>query len=223
MLRFALPIAALAAVLALLNPASAAGSSAQPAIKSHDVPTAETYVQTLSNKVSDVLASKIPEAEKESKVKSIIDTELDGPAIAKYTLRARWRSATSTEFDEFVKLLTQYASTFYEGRLNDFSGAHLTVTGSLAHQNAAVVGTMIDHLKDQDPINVNWLVIANAGSFKLLDFQFEGIWIARSWGDQFASIIDQNGGKFAALNDHLRKQLAGGYGASTASAKNGKK
>ena len=82
MLRFALPIAALAAVLALLNPASAAGSSAQPAIKSHDVPTAETYVQTLSNKVSDVLASKIPEAEKESKVKSVIDT-----AIRKHILR----------------------------------------------------------------------------------------------------------------------------------------
>ncbi|MFO1186275.1 MAG: ABC transporter substrate-binding protein [Alphaproteobacteria bacterium] len=180
-------------------------------ITTHEVQPAETYVQNLADRLSGVLASSKPEADKEREIRTMIDGDLDGDAIAKYTLGALWKTATPEEFKEFVSLLKEYASTFYEGRLNEYGGAKVGVTGSVANgKKAVIVGSTISNLKDSDPVQIDWLVVRSGESFKLVDFRFQGIWIARSWGDQFASIVGNSGGKFAALNSHLKQQIAGG-------------
>lgn len=200
--------AALLAGPALVAPAFAATTAT---ITTHEVQPAETYVQNLADRVSGVLASSKPEADKEREIRTMIDGDLDGDAIAKYTLGALWKTATPEEFKEFVSLLKEYASTFYEGRLNEYGGAKVGVTGSVANgKKAVIVGSTISNLKDSDPVQIDWLVVRSGESFKLVDFRFQGIWIARSWGDQFASIVGNSGGKFAALNSHLKQQIAGG-------------
>lgn len=192
---------------------SAAPARAEPAqsITTHDNAEGEAYVQNLADRVMGVLNGSQSEQAKEQQIRAMIDGDLDGDAIAKYTLKALWKTATSAEFTQFVALLKEYASSFYQGRLNEYSGAKLKVTGSqTAGKTAVVVGSTILNLKNSDPIYVDWLVIHTDAGYKLIDFRFSGVWIARSWGDQFASIIDQNGGKFQALNDHLKEQIATG-------------
>lgn len=200
---------ALIAGPAALQPAFAASTAS---ITTHEVETAEAYVQSLADRVSAVLASDKGEADKEREIRTMIDADLDGDAIAKYALGALWKTATPEEFKEFVILLKEYASTFYQGRLNEYGSAKVAVTGSVANgKKAVVVGSAISNLKDSsDPIQIDWLVVRTGESFKLVDFRFQGIWIARSWGDQFASIVGNNGGKFASLNVHLKQQIAGG-------------
>ncbi len=210
MLRSVLTVLA-AAALVVPALAFAAGSDQPQTITSHEVPDAERYVQTLADQVTGVLNSGASESGKEQQIRQMIDSDLDGDAIAKYTLGALWKQATPAEFAEFVSLLKQYASSFYQGRLNEFQGAKMNVTGSLANgAKAVVVGSSIKPPKGGDPVFIDWLVIRTGTSFKLIDFRFSGVWIARSWGDQFTSIVDQAGGKFQALNDHLKQQLASG-------------
>lgn len=208
--HFSLTLAALLlGALALCMPARLI--AAEQTITSHDVPEAETYVQGVANQVTDVLASSRSEPDKEQAIRAMIDSDLDGEAIAKYTLGKLWRQATPEEFSQFVGLLKQYASGFYQGRLNEYSGAKLKVSGSIANGlKAVVVGSAVEKLKNGDPVYLDWLVIRSGSSFKLIDFRVAGVWIARSWGDQFASIIDKNGGKFQALNDHLKQQITTG-------------
>lgn len=204
-------LSVLAAAAFVLFAAAAPARAEMQKITSHDVPAAESYVQNLANEVMAVLNSGQSEQAKEQRIRQMIDADLDAEAIAKYTLGSLWRQATPAEFEQFVGLLRDYASSFYEGQLNKYAGARLTVTGSAASgAKAVVVGSTIDKLKDNEPIQIDWLVVRSAGGFKLLDFRFEGIWLAKSWGDQFASIVSQNGGRFQALNDHLKQQLATG-------------
>jgi phospholipid transport system substrate-binding protein len=206
---FALGLALFTLAGLALGAPAAADTSTSATISAHEVQPAEAYVQELANRVMGVLASTRGDAEKEHLIRSMIDTDLDGDAIAKYTLGSLWRSATPEEFSEFVVLLKEYASSFYQGRLNEYSGAKVTVSGSLANgKRAVVVGTTVSNLKGNDPVQIDWLVVRAGESFKLIDFRFQGVWIARSWGDQFASIVSKNGGKFSALNEHLKIQVA---------------
>jgi phospholipid transport system substrate-binding protein len=204
----ALGLALSLAGLALGGPAASdAGTSTS--ISAHEVLPAEAYVQGLANRVMGVLAGTRSDGDKEHLIRSMIDSDLDGDAIAKYTLGSLWRTATPAEFGEFVTLLKEYASSFYQGRLNEYSGAKVTASGSVASgTRAVVVGSTVSNLKSGDPVQIDWLVVRADENFKLIDFRFQGVWIARSWGDQFASIVSKNGGKFSALNDHLKLQVA---------------
>jgi phospholipid transport system substrate-binding protein len=206
---FALGLALLTLAGLAFGVPAAADPSTSTTISAHEVLPAEVYVQALASRVMGVLASTRSDAEKEHLIRSMIDSDLDGDAIAKYTLGSLWRSATPEEFGEFVTLLKEYASSFYQGRLNEYSGAKVTVSGSVASgKRAVVVGSTVSNLKSGDPVQIDWLVVRTGESFKLIDFRFQGVWIARSWGDQFASIISKNGGKFSALNEHLKLQVA---------------
>jgi len=58
------------------------------------------------------------------------------------------------------------------------------------------------------PISVNWRVVNDQGTYKILDVNIVGAWMSIEQQSQFASIINRNGGKPESIITHLQQQLA---------------
>jgi phospholipid transport system substrate-binding protein len=69
-------------------------------------------------------------------------------------------------------------------------------------------------LPSGDPARVDWTVEQAGGSYKIADVKVEGLSLADTHRQEFASVISSNGGSVSKLIDILKKKV----GSSTASA-----
>lgn len=171
---------------------------------------AEQYVQALADEVYAVLSDKsLDAAGKSAKLRAMVDAKVNVKQIAYFTLGKYRRDATPAELDEFVTVFKEYAIGLYEGRLTEYAGEKLTVTGSVDRsEKEVIVASDIPYPGQPEPFKLNWRVIKGDTGYSIIDVQIEGIWMAQDLREQFASIITQNGGKVAALISHLKSIAA---------------
>lgn len=60
----------------------------------------------------------------------------------------------------------------------------------------------------EQPIDVNWKVRDEKGSFKIIDVTVSGISMSVTQRDEFTAVINQNGGRVQGLIDALRRKVS---------------
>ena len=132
----------------------------------------------------------------------------DMKRIAKFTLGQYRRTASEQEQDAFAAAFQNYAVAVYQSYFAKYSGQTLKVTGSQqrAPGDTIVQTQMIDpnDKSGQQPLEVDFRVLADSGQFVVIDFSVAGIWLALEERDQFSSFLGQNNGSIPTLISHLR-------------------
>jgi phospholipid transport system substrate-binding protein len=201
------PLAPLAFALALFGVVAVAGT---PARAANADPAAEKWVTDVSTQAIQIISDKsLSKQSREAAFGKLLDDNADMQRIAAFCLGQYLRTPTAEQKDEYVKLFNNFVVKVYVTRLSDYHDEKLVITGSQSKgSNQALVTSQINFTNGREPIQITWWLLKKDGGYKLFDVNVVGIWLAQEQRSSFTSVINNHNGDFAALLDHLRKQIA---------------
>ena len=166
---------------------------------------AEAFVLKLTDEARIIFNDK--SLNKDSRLKKLNDLSskyLDLDALAGYTLGDYREKATSSERENFNKLFREYFIKNMSSKLNDFADQDLKVIDSKKiNENNIIVSTKIFSKKDAQEIAVEWRIFTKDSKLLARDLVVEGLSLARTQKEEFASIIASKGfvGVISALEN----------------------
>ena len=166
---------------------------------------AEAFVLKLTEDAKIIFNDK--SLNKDSRLKKLNELSakyLDLDALAGYTLGDYREKATATEKDSFNKLFREYFIKNMSSKLNDFADQELKITDSKKiNENNIIVSTKIFSKKDAQEIAVDWRIFTKDSKLLARDLVVEGLSLARTQKEEFASIIASKGfvGVISALEN----------------------
>jgi len=167
---------------------------------------AEAFVLKLTDEAKIIFNDK--SLSKDSRLKKLNDLSskyLDLDALAGYTLGDYREKATSSERENFNKLFREYFIKNMSSKLNDFADQDLKIIDSKKiNENNIIVSTKIFSKKDAQEIAVEWRIFTKDSKLLARDLVVEGLSLARTQKEEFASIIASKGfvGVISALENY---------------------
>jgi phospholipid transport system substrate-binding protein len=198
--RLRLQIAAGVALILSIVVAPPIAAAATPA---QDPTALITYVGTQGIQTLGALWS----AERIARLGSLFQQDFDVNGIGLFAL-GRYRSAaTPAEQQEFFRLYPEFTVRAFNARLDDYRGAPFRITGQRAIGNETVVSSEIQSTAG-GRVQIDWYLADTSGQFRVTDVTIGGMSMKVALRNQFASWIENNGGRFSALLAVLRQQIA---------------
>ena len=157
--------------------------------------SAEAFVLKLTNEAKLIFNDKSLNTDSRlKKLNDLSQSYLDLDALAGYTLGDYRDKATASEKDNFNKLFREYFIKNMSSKLNDFADQELKILDSKKiNENNIIVSTKIFSKKDAQEIKVEWRIYTKESKFLARDLVVEGLSLARTQKEEFASIIASKG------------------------------
>jgi phospholipid transport system substrate-binding protein len=169
---------------------------------------ARGFVSTLGTEAIQVLGPNVSAAQRLARFRELFRNDFDVPGIGQFVLGRYWRTATPQEQQDFLALFQEYIVRAYSTRLAEYGGEPFRVTGSRPNGGETVVSSEIIRTNGSR-IAVDWYLIDRGASHKITDVYVGGVSMKVTQRDEFASVIQRNGGQVGALIAQLRQKLAG--------------
>ena len=196
-----------------LTLAFAAGIGLSGRIASADAGvSASEFIAGLGERAVSALTSPdLTREEREIRFRELLDTHFDVPAIAKFVLGRYWRAATDEEKQEFVELFEEFLVQGYARRFAEYSGENFEVRNVRQGSDGYALVQSLVIRPNAENVRVDWRVQDEGNAnFRIVDVIVEGLSMAATQRDEFASVIQSKGGKVAGLLDVLRAKVGQG-------------
>ena len=162
---------------------------------------ADVFVQSTVNRASEALNSKFSKEEKIKKLKEIASEAVDIKGIGNYTLGAYRKSISDDQIKQYETLFEQYFLKSFVSRLAEYSNPEIDVTSKKKlSKNYTMVSSILISTEQRPEVKINWRVYTKNSENPLIrDLIIEGLSLARTQKEEFASIIQSNDGNINAL------------------------
>ncbi len=147
-------------------------------------------------------------ADKQAKLKQIVDKVVDVDEVGRFCLGRFWRTATPPQQQQYLDLFHQVLLKNIAGKLGDFQGVTFTIGRATPRDGGTVGVATVVTRPNVAPANVEWVVSASSGSPRIVDVIAEGTSLRLTQRSDYASFLSHNGDSVTALMDAMRKQLA---------------
>lgn len=163
----------------------------------------------LSVQLRQILADgSLTPSERQQRFRGLLDAGFDFPRISRFVLGHYWQGSSDASRQQFAAVFEDYVIQSLGGRLSDYSGESMNVTAARAESDRdTLVSTAIIHPDGSPPAKVDWQVLDTPGGLKITDVSVAGISMVISYRDQFAAVMDRDGGQISALIADLRAKL----------------
>lgn len=171
---------------------------------------AEAFVQAQASRAVSILANRsLSTGQKQAQFRTFVDQTVDVPRISLFVLGRYARGLKPAQRAQFQTLFREYASNLYEARLGDYRGEQVRVTGSTARSaNDVVVGTVISGGQLRKPETVRWRLTRAGSSWRVIDIEVRGVWLAVVQQQDYVSTLDAARGDINVLMNQLRAEVA---------------
>lgn len=167
---------------------------------------AEDLVRTLGDRaIASLTAPDLSTSERQDRFRAILREGFDIDFMGRFVLGRYWRSASPAQRKEFLALFEDFVVQAYASRFKNYAGETLSVSAARDAGSDKVVPSSIVR-KSGPPIRVDWRVRTTNGISKIVDVAVEGVSMAVTQRDEFAAVIQRNGGKVAGLIEALRRK-----------------
>jgi phospholipid transport system substrate-binding protein len=170
---------------------------------------ASAFIQNLGNQAIQVLGPSVPPTQRTAAFRRMFDSDFDLSGAARFVLGPTGRELTPEQNQEFQGLFREYLAQAYSKRLSQYGGEPFRVTGTRENGDGTVVTSQVMR-GNGAPVEIDWHVIERDGRFLVTDVYVDGVSMRVTHRQEFASIIQRNGGRPEALLAVLRQQLAQG-------------
>ena len=169
---------------------------------------AENFIlETTQNAKKIILDKAIGDKDKRKQLEKLALNTVDVAGLAKYTLGQERKNLSDKQISEFVSTFKVFFSKNLSNKLKDYSDQEVKITGSKKiSDNYVLVNSKIISLKDKQEIAVDWRVFLVDGNLIIRDLVVEGLSLARTQREEFASIIANK--KFEGLIQSLNEYIA---------------
>jgi len=191
-------LAAVAALLSLPRLALAAAPA-----------DAQKFIDDLGEStVRSLTDSSLSDAERDSRFRSLLESQFDLPGISKFVLARHWRGASDAERADFQRLFETLLVQAYAKKFAEYAGERFKVSSSLANDDGSITVNSLINRPNGDVVRLDWRV-ADAGGLKISDLVVDGISLRTTYRSDVASVIQNNGGNVAGLLGALRQKTGG--------------
>jgi phospholipid transport system substrate-binding protein len=156
--------------------------------------------------ITEILEADISIDEKTERFRTLFNDGFDIPSVARFVLARTWRLADDGEKDEFVDLFEDVIVYTWSRRFSEYEGQTIEVRGTTPDGDTGVIvdSAIVDG--SGQPIAVQWRLRHRDEGLKIVDVVVEGVSMAITYRQDYASVIRQGGG-MAGLLAELRKQV----------------
>lgn len=167
------------------------------------------FVKDVSNQAITELAVSQGASDKDraAKLKPILEQYFDMPGIAKYMLGSYWRKATPEEQTSFTTTLTDFLALSYGKRFATYTGHEMAIGRVRDDGDGLSTVFSLVKLPSGEEARVDWIILSQDSSYKISDVKVEGLSLADTHRQEFASVISSNGGSVAKLIEVLKKKV----------------
>ena len=162
------------------------------------------FISNLGNQA--VQALRLPAAQRTAQFSRIFSNDFDLNGAARFVLGPYWRGLTPAQQQQFLPLFRDYLAQSYSSRLSEYAGDPFRVTGSRPNGTETIVTSQVVR-RSGNPIEMDWHVIDHGGRFLVSDVYVDGVSMRLTHRQEFAGIIQRNGGRPDALLAAMRQQL----------------
>lgn len=165
---------------------------------------AENFIiRTTLDAKNIILNKSLDQKVKRKKLEDLALKVVDTEGLAKYTLGEERKKITEKQLAEYINIFKIFFSKNISSKLNDYSDQEVSISGSKKiSENYVLVSSKIISKKDKQEIIVDWRIFLVNNKLVIRDLVVEGLSLARTQKEEFASIIANNG--FEGLIQNLK-------------------
>ena len=166
----------------------------------------DVFVQSTVNRASKLLSENISKEEKIEKLKLIAKDTVDIKGIGFYTLGATRKNLSDKNKAKYVELFEEYFLKSFSSRLAEYTNPEIDVFAKeVLNKNYTIVNSALKATKDRPEIKIDWRIYTKNQERPLIrDLIIEGLSLARTQKEEFASVLNSNNGDIDALFQTLK-------------------
>ena len=166
------------------------------------------FISELVNEAIARLADKnLNKEQKASFIEKVALENVDINALSLYTLGELRKSADKNDIDDYKKSFEKYFLKSLTSRLTDYSSSKFEITGEEKKSaNYTIISSKVIPVDDGIEIKIDWRVYTKNPDKPLIrDLIVEGLSLARTQKEEFASILSSNNNDIKILISKLEE------------------
>jgi len=161
----------------------------------------DVFIQSTVNRASQVLSKKISKDEKMNELKIIAKETVDITGIGFYSLGGVRKDLNDSQKKIYFNLFEDYFLKSFSSRLSEYTNPKIEVQGKkVLNKNYTIVNSVLISTTARPQVKIDWRVYTkNPDNPLIRDLIIEGLSLARTQKEEFASILNSNKGDIKAL------------------------
>ena len=161
----------------------------------------EIFVQSTVNRASEVLSENISRDAKINKLKKIAKETVDIKGVGFYSLGSVRKTLEKGQKETYLELFENYFLKSFSSRLSEYTNPKIEVLGKeILNKNYTIVNSRLVATSERPEVKIDWRIYTkNPDSPLIRDLIIEGLSLARTQKEEFASILNSNDGDIEIL------------------------
>jgi len=162
---------------------------------------ADIFVQNTVDRASKLLSDNISKEKKIEELKLIAKDTVDIEGIGFYTLGSNRKNLNDDQKKEYAKKFEEYFLKSFSSRLAEYTNPEIDVFGKeVLNENYTIVNSTLKATNERPEIKIDWRIYTKNPDQPLIrDLIIEGLSLARTQKEEFASVLSSNNGEIEAL------------------------
>ena len=167
----------------------------------------EKFISEIIDEAKLILNSQDSKETKAEKLSIIALKTVDVKGIGYYTLGKKRKEITEDQMDKYNKVFESYFLKSFTSRLTDYSDPKISVLSSeKINEKYTIVKSMLVKTDKKPEVKIDWRVYTQNPENPLIrDLIIEGLSLARTQKEEFASILSSNNNDINALFSKLEE------------------
>ena len=159
------------------------------------------FISEIVEEAKVVLNSEISKEEKAKKLSDIALKTVDIKGIGYYPLGSKRKELTPDELKRYEDIFQKYFLKSFTSRLTDYSDPKIDVlSAEVLSEKYTIVKTLLRATDKKPEVKIDWRIYTKDPSKPLIrDLIVEGLKLARTQKEEFASILSSNDNDINAL------------------------
>tara|TARA_Y100000816_G_scaffold132817_1_gene93788 strand:- start:428 stop:1012 length:585 start_codon:yes stop_codon:yes gene_type:complete len=161
----------------------------------------DVFVQSTVNRASEILAKNISQEEKINKLKVIAKETVDIQGVGFYSLGSARKNLSEEEKIKYLQLFEDYFLKSFSSRLSEYTNPEIDVLSKkVLGENYTIVNSVLKRTSERPEVKIDWRIYTkNRDNPLIRDLIIEGLSLARTQKEEFASILNSNDGNIESL------------------------
>jgi phospholipid transport system substrate-binding protein len=162
---------------------------------------ADIFVQSTVNRASQLLSENISKEEKIEKLKLIAKDTVDIEGIGFYTLGSVRKDLNDDQKKEYSVKFEEYFLKSFSSRLAEYTNPEIDVFNKeILNENYTIVNSILKATNERPEVKIDWRIYTKNPDQPLIrDLIIEGLSLARTQKEEFASVLSSNNGDINVL------------------------
>ena len=170
----------------------------------------DVFIQSTVNRASQILSKNISKEEKMNALKIVAKETVDIEGIGSYSLGSARKNLNDNQKKIYFDLFENYFLKSFSSRLSEYTNPKIIVQSkNVINKNYTIVNSLLVGTTNRQEIKIDWRVYTKNPQKPLIrDLIVEGLSLARTQKEEFASILNSNNNEINALIDKLEEFIS---------------